>query len=1387
MSFFQKSVVSKYLNNLNKETVSSAFLLFKEHFLNPDIQKNIRSINEEQYQQGFFNDLFVKVLGYTLSPNSNFNLLPEYKNEKDSKKADGAIVINNNVRAVIELKDTKTTDLGKVETQAFGYKNNQKDCPYVIISNFEKLRFYVDNSVDCIEFNLFTLSEEDFTILYLILSYESIEKDIPKKLKSETVNQDDITTKKLYNDYSVFKKELFQNLIAKNPNFDKLTLFKKSQKLIDRLLFIFFAEDRGLLPPNSVRQIIQDWQKLGELDSYSPLYSRFQKFFGYLNTGYQSPTLKIFAYNGGLFEPDEVLDSISIDDEILNENTLRLSRYDFETEVDVNILGHIFEHSLNEIEEIQSELEGKVPDKSKSKRKKDGIFYTPKYITKYIVENTLGTLCSEKRIEFGLNDDETEETKRKAEKKDLLERIDSYRKWLLELTICDPACGSGAFLNQALDFLLNEHRRLDELTARTLDLPIVFSDIENSVLENNIFGVDINEEAVEIAKLSLWLRTAQRGRKLNTLSNNIKCGNSLIDDPAVAGDKAFNWQEEFPRVFKSNISEFHLVTFATKYSRIPFENIPKNYNDVFVKLDEDERIIFAKCLAEKASKLNFKILATAILPDHIHLVLATMGHSLSKIMNEIKGYSAYKINEYRRSKKSNYTIYGVGERAEVETPSDSNYTLQGVGKNTKQGVEDTSENRDTAHIVNDVVAEQDSNYTIYGVGEKAEADTPSDSNYTLQGVGKNTKQGVEGTSENRDTAHILKDVVAEQDDNYTIYGVGERAEADTPSDSNYTLQGVGDEPHRVGNKKDTTDKGTPHILKDSPHILKDVVAEHIWGRRYSNTFLDDDSHLYNAINYVNNNYEKHKEKWGNLENEKISHILKDVVVEIDIHDSNYTLQGVGNKNQFSYFSGGFDVIIGNPPYGAELDNKTKEYFKTIYNDVHYRTIDTFNYFISKSLKILNHNGFLSLIVPNNLLYQHEYFVTRKLLVEENKLIRVINLGDSVFQDADVPTCVFIVNKIKAENYKFEYKDIRNEVIKQEKINENFDLISSNTILQLPSNIIGISDKIFNLIEKVNSKSVLIDEIAEEVASGISSGGDKIFRISKEFAESNLFEKELLYKVLVGSEMNRYALNSSNNLIIYSVKSSETEKKSNIYNYLLNFKEQLSRKRETLKGTLPWYCLHWPRYKELFTEEKVILRQTSDDIRATYDNMGYFTLDSILILKLLKNDYSYKFITSLLNSKIISFIYKNLTMEEGRTFAQVKPINIRKLPIPNISPNAQLPFIEKADLMLKLNKDLQEGKNAFITFIKGEYNLDRINTKLEEWYNLPFDSFTKELEKLKVKLTSTQKYDLKPLFDREAAKLLAIKTEIETTDREIDQMVYKLYDLTEEEIKIVEGK
>ena len=551
MALFQKTVIAKYLQTQNAATLLAQWNLFKTHFNNAAIQENIRNSKEEQYQEGFLRDLFVNILGYRLNPVHDFNLTTEYKNVKDSKKADGAIIINSEVVAIIELKGTNTTDLAKIEEQAFGYKNNQAACKYVITSNFEKLRFYIDNAIEHIEFNLFNLTQHDFNLMYLLLAYDNLKNNIAKKLKDESLNQEDIVTKKLYKDYSVFKRELFQNLTKLNPEYDPLLLFQKSQKLLDRLLFLLFGEDRGLLPPNSVRQILTQWNKLQELDEYVPLYTRFKKYFGYLNTGYKGKQHDVFAYNGGLFKADEILDNIKIDDQLLHNHSFTLSQYDFASEVDVNILGHIFENSLNEIDEIKAQLAGQQIDKATSKRKKDGVFYTPKYITKYIVENTVGKLCKEKKAELDIVDDHFATDKKTPQKikEVLLKKLDTYREWLLQLTIVDPACGSGAFLNEALNFLIKEHQYLQELEAKLRNVPIVFAYHSESILENNLFGVDLNEESVEIAKLSLWLRTAEPNRKLNSLNDNIKCGNSLIDDVAVAGDKAFNWQHEFPQVF----------------------------------------------------------------------------------------------------------------------------------------------------------------------------------------------------------------------------------------------------------------------------------------------------------------------------------------------------------------------------------------------------------------------------------------------------------------------------------------------------------------------------------------------------------------------------------------------------------------------------------------------------------------------------------------------------------------------------------------------------------------------------------------------------------------------------------------------------------------------
>ena len=498
---FQKTIVNKYKQALPKETTQQPWETFQQYFLNEDIQQNILQSKEEQFQEGFLRELFVKVLGYTLNPSPDYNLITEQKNETNSKKADGAILMDDNVVGVIELKDHKTTDLSKVEPQAFNYKSQHPKCRLVVISNFEKLRLYIDNAVEHREWNLFTLNEEDFRELYLCLAWPQVKRGTALQMKSDSVSSEDQITSALYRDYSQFKRALFADILKNNPVAEgedekewQLLLFKKTQKLLDRLLFIFFAEDCGLLPPNSIMKLVEQWQRLIDDDEYRPFYSRLKKYFGYMNTGYQGKHYEVFAYNGGLFKPDEVLDGLKISDDLLVEHTRRLSEYDFESDVDVNILGHIFENSLSEIEEVTQQItNGQAP--STSKRKQDGVFYTPQYITKYIVENTVGRLCAEKKREMGINEEEyfNDRQRQLKTRQRLLDQLQQYREWLLQITILDPACGSGAFLNAALRFLMDEHRLIDEMEKKISDFSLPFESVENYILENNLYGVDINE------------------------------------------------------------------------------------------------------------------------------------------------------------------------------------------------------------------------------------------------------------------------------------------------------------------------------------------------------------------------------------------------------------------------------------------------------------------------------------------------------------------------------------------------------------------------------------------------------------------------------------------------------------------------------------------------------------------------------------------------------------------------------------------------------------------------------------------------------------------------------------------------------------------------------
>ena len=495
--------------------------------------EQIKEFKEEEYQTDFLHDIFEACLGYTLktSDPQHFNLQRESKNETDSKKADGAILnANGEVIGVIELKDQKSKDLDKIENQAFNYHNSNSKSRYIIISNFDEIRLYIDKKTAYEKFSLFSMTRKEFELFHQILCFENINSFKTIDLRDKSESYENEISKKLYADFAEFRLKLFENAVKENPQIPQKEILSLIQKLCDRIIFVLFAEDSGLLKPNSVAEINSEF-KNQKFTDFS-LYKIWQIYFDAIDKG--NAKLGIDGYNGGLFATDETLNSLKFSDEILQSYIAKLSSYDFASDIGVNILGHIFEQSLSDLEELNSQIVGDKFDKKDSKRKKDGIFYTPEYIVKFIISQTLGQICENKKAELELNGEiipPKNPKKLSKSEKQTLQNIYAYRDFLLNLKIIDPACGSGAFLNGVLEFLINEHKNLDKIRRIYENEALKLYDIEPIILENNLYGVDINADAVQIAKLSLWLRTAEQGRKLTNLSNNIVTADSLLELP----------------------------------------------------------------------------------------------------------------------------------------------------------------------------------------------------------------------------------------------------------------------------------------------------------------------------------------------------------------------------------------------------------------------------------------------------------------------------------------------------------------------------------------------------------------------------------------------------------------------------------------------------------------------------------------------------------------------------------------------------------------------------------------------------------------------------------------------------------------------------------------
>lgn len=557
-----------------------------------DSSGKLEKRKETEVEGEFLTQIFGEALGYKLFSDNQetWNIKPKFS--VNGGEADAAIGLfehgqKRSPLAVIELKgpnvnlDRDKSNGRTAVQQCWDYLAELPDCPWGIVSNCVSIRLYHRNNTTR-AFEHFALQDlrdiETFRQFYYIFERGGLlPVTLSQRPRAEILLDDSNKRQRevgdeLYEDYHNNRVELIRYL--KNVLDKPLdTAIKVSQRLLDRIIFVAFCEDRGLLPENSIKRAWNEIPPFARVTN--PRWQNFLELFNSIDKG--NAKWGVPPYNGGLFRQDPDVDNLQLDDEWTTFfNTI--GGYDFQHEVNVDVLGHLFERSVNDIERItqsgffEPKSEAEQPKMEKSAdRKRFGIYYTPPEFTEFITRNTIAKEIDERfaRVAQQQHDIKIEEAEFGKPSEKLAQFWKDCLDALREIKIVDPACGSGAFLIQAYDLMTEQYqdviaqishhsqKRMDEL----------YDSIPDFILHDNIFGVDLSPEAVEITQLALWIRSAHKGKTLADLSKNIVCGNSLVEDTAIH-PKALKWKEVFSDVFNRSNQGFDCVIGNPPWERM---------------------------------------------------------------------------------------------------------------------------------------------------------------------------------------------------------------------------------------------------------------------------------------------------------------------------------------------------------------------------------------------------------------------------------------------------------------------------------------------------------------------------------------------------------------------------------------------------------------------------------------------------------------------------------------------------------------------------------------------------------------------------------------------------------------------------------------------------